>query len=169
MFVVSATLETEKLTRSNTLSITRLLKKLEAAIAKGDHAEAAVLAKDLATLKVSCSVTQQQEDVENEEETFKQNVKSPPSTSGSSVGPSSNIRGEPANGDGGPNVQIIKELPSSIHHSEQLEEDRQNVVVRREHSKSLTNRREIKSDNVSRLLEQAAIETELPVIMENFK
>ncbi|PNF42743.1 hypothetical protein B7P43_G13613 [Cryptotermes secundus] len=43
----------------NTLAINRLLRRLEAAIAGGQHNQAAVLAKDLARLKISCSVTRQ--------------------------------------------------------------------------------------------------------------
>nr|CAD7437738.1 unnamed protein product [Timema bartmani] len=41
----------------NTLAINRLLRRLEAAIAGGQHMLAAGLAKDLARLKISCSVT----------------------------------------------------------------------------------------------------------------
>lgn len=43
----------------NTLAINRLLRRLEAAIAGGQHNQAAVLAKDLARLKINCSVTRQ--------------------------------------------------------------------------------------------------------------
>ncbi|XP_063236176.1 uncharacterized protein LOC134538684 isoform X2 [Bacillus rossius redtenbacheri] len=41
----------------NTLAINRLLRRLEAAIAGGQHQQAAGLARDLARLKISCSVT----------------------------------------------------------------------------------------------------------------
>lgn len=43
----------------NTLGVNRLLKKLEAAIASGQHQQAAALAKELARLKISCSVIRQ--------------------------------------------------------------------------------------------------------------
>ncbi|PSN51276.1 hypothetical protein C0J52_05312 [Blattella germanica] len=49
----------------NTLAINRLLRRLESAIAGGQHNQAAVLAKDLARLKISCSVTRQRRNVEN--------------------------------------------------------------------------------------------------------
>ncbi|XP_047116877.1 uncharacterized protein LOC124797853 isoform X1 [Schistocerca piceifrons] len=43
----------------NTLAVNRLLRRLEAAIAGGQHHQAAGLARDLARLKISCSVTRQ--------------------------------------------------------------------------------------------------------------
>lgn len=43
----------------NTLAVNRLLKRLEAAIASGNHQQAAGLAKDLAKLKIQCSVVRQ--------------------------------------------------------------------------------------------------------------
>ena len=43
----------------NTLAVNRLLRRLEATIASGQHQEAARLAKDLARLKISCCVTRQ--------------------------------------------------------------------------------------------------------------
>lgn len=43
----------------NTLAINRLLRKLEAAIASGYHQQAAGLAKELARLKIHCSVIRQ--------------------------------------------------------------------------------------------------------------
>ncbi|XP_058794151.1 uncharacterized protein LOC131665917 [Phymastichus coffea] len=43
----------------NTLAVNRLLRKLEAAIASGNHQQAAVLAKELAQLKIHCSVVRQ--------------------------------------------------------------------------------------------------------------
>ncbi|XP_076648036.1 uncharacterized protein LOC143356322 [Halictus rubicundus] len=43
----------------NTLAINRLLRKLEAAIASGHHQQAAGLAKELARLKIHCSVIRQ--------------------------------------------------------------------------------------------------------------
>ncbi|KAG7188742.1 hypothetical protein KM043_008362 [Ampulex compressa] len=43
----------------NTLAINRLLRKLEAAIASGHHQQAAGLAKELACLKIHCSVIRQ--------------------------------------------------------------------------------------------------------------
>ncbi|XP_018917886.2 uncharacterized protein [Bemisia tabaci] len=42
-----------------TLAINRLLRRLETAIAKGQHHQAAALAKELARLKISCSVVRQ--------------------------------------------------------------------------------------------------------------
>lgn len=42
---------------TNTLNINRLLRRLEAAISRGRHAEAAGLARELADFRVSCSVT----------------------------------------------------------------------------------------------------------------
>lgn len=43
----------------NTLAVNRLLRKLEAAIASGHHQQAAGLAKELAQLKIHCSVVRQ--------------------------------------------------------------------------------------------------------------
>jgi RanBP-type and C3HC4-type zinc finger-containing protein 1 len=43
----------------NTLAVNRLLRKLEAAIASGHHQQAAGLAKELAQLKIHCSVIRQ--------------------------------------------------------------------------------------------------------------
>ena len=43
----------------NTLAINKSLKKLEAAIASGNHQQAAFLAKELAQLKIHCSVIRQ--------------------------------------------------------------------------------------------------------------
>lgn len=43
----------------NTLAINRLLRKLEGAIASGQHQQAAGLAKELAQLKIHCSVVRQ--------------------------------------------------------------------------------------------------------------
>ncbi|KAF4517844.1 hypothetical protein B566_EDAN011769 [Ephemera danica] len=47
----------------NTLAVNRLLRRLEAAIANGQHRIAAGLARDLARLKVSCSVIRQRKNV----------------------------------------------------------------------------------------------------------
>ena len=49
--------------KMNTLAVNRLLRKLETAIAGGQHHQAAVLAKDLARLKINCSVTRHKETV----------------------------------------------------------------------------------------------------------
>ncbi|XP_015516934.1 uncharacterized protein LOC107222188 [Neodiprion lecontei] len=46
-------------TNMNTLAINRLLRKLEGAIASGQHQQAAGLAKELAQLKIHCSVVRQ--------------------------------------------------------------------------------------------------------------
>ncbi|XP_015607578.1 uncharacterized protein LOC107273668 isoform X2 [Cephus cinctus] len=46
----------------NTLAVNRLLRKLEAAIASGHHQQAAGLAKELARLKIHCSVVRQRTD-----------------------------------------------------------------------------------------------------------
>ena len=56
---LTASLEEESphLTSATNLGIARLLKRLEAAISIGNHSEAGQLAKELATLKVTCSVT----------------------------------------------------------------------------------------------------------------
>ncbi|XP_063976234.1 uncharacterized protein LOC135162067 isoform X2 [Diachasmimorpha longicaudata] len=43
----------------NTMAVNRLLKKLEGAIASGNHQQAAGLAKELAKLKIQCSVVRQ--------------------------------------------------------------------------------------------------------------
>ena len=43
----------------NTLAVNRLLRKLEAAIASGNHQQAAGLARELAQLKIHCSVVRQ--------------------------------------------------------------------------------------------------------------
>lgn len=53
-----ATLRQDK-HNANTLAINRLLRRLESAIASGQHVQASKLAKDLARLKVNCSVTRQ--------------------------------------------------------------------------------------------------------------
>ena len=50
-------MEEPNLGQMNTLNINRLLRRLEAAISCGKHAEAAKLAHELAELRVSCSVT----------------------------------------------------------------------------------------------------------------
>ncbi|XP_066944421.1 serine-rich adhesin for platelets-like isoform X2 [Macrobrachium rosenbergii] len=59
-----ATLKVEEpnLGQMNTLNINRLLRRLEAAISCGKHAEAAKLAHELAELRVSCSVTRTPKD-----------------------------------------------------------------------------------------------------------
>lgn len=44
---------------ANTLAVNRLLRRLETAIAAGRHDQAATLARELAGLKVNCSVTRQ--------------------------------------------------------------------------------------------------------------
>ncbi|XP_034952749.1 serine-rich adhesin for platelets-like [Chelonus insularis] len=46
-------------TNMNTLAVNRLLKKLEASIASGNHQQAAEQAKELARLKIQCSVIRQ--------------------------------------------------------------------------------------------------------------
>lgn len=43
----------------NTLPVNKLLKKLEAAIASGNHQQASKLATELAELKIQCSVIRQ--------------------------------------------------------------------------------------------------------------
>lgn len=43
----------------NTLAVNRLLRKLEGAIASGNHQQAATFAKELAVLKIPCSVMRQ--------------------------------------------------------------------------------------------------------------
>lgn len=50
----------------DTLEINRLLRRLETAIAKGEMTEAAVFARELAQLKVNCSVVRQKENKGNE-------------------------------------------------------------------------------------------------------
>ncbi|XP_043288695.1 uncharacterized protein [Venturia canescens] len=52
----SRTVESQNM---NTLAVNRLLRKLEAAIASGHHQQAAGLAKELARLKIHCSVVRQ--------------------------------------------------------------------------------------------------------------
>lgn len=42
--------------RMNTMAVNRLIKKLEDAIASGNHQQASEYAKELATLKIQCSV-----------------------------------------------------------------------------------------------------------------
>ncbi|CAD6222045.1 GSCOCG00005306001-RA-CDS, partial [Cotesia congregata] len=49
----------------NTLAVNRLLRKLEGAIASGNHQKAAGFAKDLARLKIQCSVVRQRPKVDN--------------------------------------------------------------------------------------------------------
>lgn len=43
----------------NTIAVNRLLKRLEGSIASGNHELAALLARELAQLKVNCSVIRQ--------------------------------------------------------------------------------------------------------------
>ncbi|XP_069936804.1 uncharacterized protein [Cherax quadricarinatus] len=64
-----ATLRVEESTlgQLNTLNINRLLKRLEGAIAHGNHADAAQLAHELAELRVSCSVTRNPRSTVNNE------------------------------------------------------------------------------------------------------
>ena len=61
--VVAAALDRSQAAREvsevNTLAVNRLLRRLEATIAGGQHQEAARLARDLARLKISCCVTRQ--------------------------------------------------------------------------------------------------------------
>lgn len=57
MFTANLRVEEPALGQTNTLNINRLLKRLEGAIARGNHAEAAKLAHELADFRVSCSVT----------------------------------------------------------------------------------------------------------------
>ncbi|KAF7996655.1 hypothetical protein HCN44_002301 [Aphidius gifuensis] len=52
--------------KMNTLAVNRLLKRLEAAIASGNHQLASGLAKDLAKLKIQCSVVRQKKIKEHE-------------------------------------------------------------------------------------------------------
>ncbi|XP_045132138.1 uncharacterized protein LOC123516629 isoform X2 [Portunus trituberculatus] len=56
-FKANLRVEEPALGQTNTLHIGKLLKKLEAAISRGNHAEAAKLAHELADFRVSCSVT----------------------------------------------------------------------------------------------------------------
>lgn len=57
IFTASLAEEEPSLGHTNTLNINRLLRRLEAAISRGRHAEAAGLARELADFRVSCSVT----------------------------------------------------------------------------------------------------------------
>lgn len=57
MFTANLRVEEPALGQTNTLNINRLLKRLEGAIARGNHAEAAKLAHELADFRVSCCVT----------------------------------------------------------------------------------------------------------------
>ncbi|KAK8398349.1 hypothetical protein O3P69_003913 [Scylla paramamosain] len=56
-FKANLRVEEPALGQTNTLHIGKLLKRLEAAISRGNHAEAAKLAHELADFRVSCSVT----------------------------------------------------------------------------------------------------------------
>ncbi|KAF2355276.1 Zinc finger RanBP2-type [Trinorchestia longiramus] len=56
-FKATMSAESSGWSATSTMNISHLLKKLEAAIGRGDHSDAANLARELATLKVSCSVT----------------------------------------------------------------------------------------------------------------
>lgn len=58
--------EEQSLGHTNTLNINRLLKKLETAISRGDHAKAAQLAHELAELKISCSVIRNKRNTSSE-------------------------------------------------------------------------------------------------------
>lgn len=49
----------------NTLAVNRLLKKLEGAIASGNHQKAAGFAKELAHLKIQCSVVRQRPKIDD--------------------------------------------------------------------------------------------------------
>lgn len=49
----------------DTLEINRLLRRLETAIAKGEMTDAAIFAKELAQLKVNCSVIRQKSELQN--------------------------------------------------------------------------------------------------------
>nr|XP_045592793.1 uncharacterized protein LOC123754430 isoform X2 [Procambarus clarkii] len=77
-----ATLRAEEPTlgQINTLNINRLLKRLEGSIARGNHAEAARLAHELAELRVSCSVTRNPRNKSSDEvtvPTFPDNLANP--------------------------------------------------------------------------------------------
>lgn len=56
LFPATLRVEGPGLGETNTLNINRLLKRLEGSISRGNHAEAARLAHELAELRVSCSV-----------------------------------------------------------------------------------------------------------------
>ncbi|XP_074115919.1 uncharacterized protein LOC141538386 isoform X2 [Cotesia typhae] len=57
--------EDDQTQNMNTLAVNRLLRKLEGAIASGNHQKAAGFAKDLARLKIQCSVVRQRPKVDN--------------------------------------------------------------------------------------------------------
>lgn len=56
-FTANLRVEEPALGQTNTLHISKLLKRLEGAISRGNHADAAKLAHELADFRVSCSVT----------------------------------------------------------------------------------------------------------------
>lgn len=58
----------------NTLDINRLLRKLEGAIASGHHQQAAGLAKELARLKIHCSVIRQRSAARLKDQSIKVNM-----------------------------------------------------------------------------------------------
>lgn len=58
----------------NTLAINRLLRKLEGAIASGHHQQAAGLAKELARLKIHCSVIRQRSAARLKDQSIKVNM-----------------------------------------------------------------------------------------------
>lgn len=58
----------------NTLAINRLLRKLEGAIASGHHQQAAGLAKELARLKIHCSVIRQRSAAHLKDQSIKVNM-----------------------------------------------------------------------------------------------
>ncbi|XP_047474650.1 uncharacterized protein LOC125028998 [Penaeus chinensis] len=65
-FKANLRVEEQSLGHTNTLNINRLLKKLETAISRGDHAKAAQLAHELAELKISCSVIRNKRNTSSE-------------------------------------------------------------------------------------------------------
>lgn len=62
LFQVNLELDGMKKYHTDTIAVNRLFRKLERAIASGNHRRASILAKELAQLKISCSVFQQRRD-----------------------------------------------------------------------------------------------------------
>lgn len=166
-FAASIEDESLQLTRSKSIDIARLLKRLEGAISRGDHADAAKLAKELATLKVTCSVTHKDE---KKAEMFTEVKKTPVSSSETEQHETDRnkmVCSQPATNKefNSSDDQKINKNVNNVEYP--LNEVSDNHGVQKRDLKPSVNRREVKSDNVSKLIESSSSPT-LPSLIENF-
>ena len=135
----------------NTVNINRLLRRLEVAISKGRHQEAAQLAHNLAEMRLSCSVTR------NRNENFTiQNIL-PAAQPHENDKSQSNVNPDVSEKETN-NMTIQEDSSVSMPLIEtnkipnELSNDASDLIIRQ--TKVDAGRREVKSDNVSRLLDE---------------